>query len=144
MLNSYIVSMVFIIGEGIHAHMLSAFSCVWLCVAVWIVATHPTPCPGSSVHGDSPGKNIGMDCHALLQGIFSTQGINPHVLCLLHWQAGSSSPRAGIIKAKTASIALNWRSSIYPSWSSFSSSLCIRNLICRDCNKCPKIHSLII
>ena len=26
--------------------------------------------PGSSVHGDSPGKNTGMGCHALLQGIF--------------------------------------------------------------------------
>ena len=23
--------------------------------------------PGSSVHGDSPGKNSGMGCHALLQ-----------------------------------------------------------------------------
>ena len=30
--------------------------------------------PGSSVHGDAPGKNIGMGCHALLQGIFPTQG----------------------------------------------------------------------
>jgi len=28
--------------------------------------------PGSSVHGDSPGKNTGVGCHALLQGIFST------------------------------------------------------------------------
>ena len=32
---------------------------------------------GSSVHGDSPGKNIGVGCHALLQGIFPTQGLNP-------------------------------------------------------------------
>ena len=30
-----------------------------------------------------------MDCHALLQGIFPTKGLNPHLLCLLHWQAGS-------------------------------------------------------
>ena len=29
--------------------------------------------PGSSVHGDSPGKNSGVGCHALLQGIFPTQ-----------------------------------------------------------------------
>ena len=28
-------------------------------------------------HGDSPGKNTGMDCHAVLQGIFPTQGSNP-------------------------------------------------------------------
>ena len=32
---------------------------------------------GSSVLGDSPGKNTGMGCHALLQGIFATQGSNP-------------------------------------------------------------------
>ena len=35
---------------------------------------------------DSPGKHTGVDCHALLQGIFPTQGSNPHLLCLLHWQ----------------------------------------------------------
>ena len=31
--------------------------------------------PGSLVHGDSPGKNTGVGCHALLQGIFP--GIEP-------------------------------------------------------------------
>ena len=55
-----------------------------------------TPCnpmdcspPGCPVHGDSPGKNTGVGCHALLQGIFLIQGSNPHLLCLLLWQAGS-------------------------------------------------------
>ena len=41
---------------------------------------------------DSPGKNTGVGCHALLQGIFLTQGLNPcllSLLCLLQWQAGS-------------------------------------------------------
>ena len=33
-----------------------------------------------------PGKNTGVGCHFLLQGIFPTQGLN---LCLLHWQADS-------------------------------------------------------
>ena len=33
--------------------------------------------PGSSVHGDSLGKNTGVDYHVLLQGIFPTQGLNP-------------------------------------------------------------------
>ena len=33
--------------------------------------------PGSSVHGDSPGKTTGMGFHVLLQGIFPTQGLNP-------------------------------------------------------------------
>ena len=35
------------------------------------------------------GKNIGMGCHFLLQGIFPNQGLNPGLLRLLHWQAGS-------------------------------------------------------
>ena len=30
-----------------------------------------------------------MGCHALLQGIFLTQGLNPCLLCLLHGQVGS-------------------------------------------------------
>ena len=32
---------------------------------------------------DFQGKNTGMGCHFFLQGIFTTQGLNPH---LLHWQ----------------------------------------------------------
>ena len=36
--------------------------------------------PGSSVHEDSLGKNTGVGCHALLQGIFPTQGSNPGLL----------------------------------------------------------------
>ena len=36
--------------------------------------------PGSSVHGDSTGKNAGLGGHALLQGIFPIQGWNPGVL----------------------------------------------------------------
>ena len=38
---------------------------------------------------DSPGKHTGVGCHALLQGIFPTQGSNLRLLCLLHWQGGS-------------------------------------------------------
>ena len=38
---------------------------------------HDCSLAGSSVHGDSPGKNTGVSCHALLQGIFPTQGWNP-------------------------------------------------------------------
>ena len=38
---------------------------------------------------DFPGKNFGVGCHALLQGISPTQGSNPCLLCLLHWQVGS-------------------------------------------------------
>ena len=42
------------------------------------------PCPWNSA-----GKNTGVGCHFLLQGIFPTQGLNPHLLCLLHWQVDS-------------------------------------------------------
>ena len=31
-----------------------------------------------------PGKNTGVGCHFLLQGIFPTLGLNPSLLCLLH------------------------------------------------------------
>ena len=59
------------------------FSCAVLCL---IAQSYPTLCtpmdcspPGSCVHGDSPGKNTGAGCHALLHGIFPTQGSRPGV-----------------------------------------------------------------
>ena len=51
--------------------------------------------PGSSVPGDSPGWNIGMGCHALLQEIFPTQGSNPgllHCRQILYQQTYQGSP----------------------------------------------------
>ena len=36
----------------------------------------------------SLGKNTGVGCRALLQGIFLTQRENQHLLHLLHWQVG--------------------------------------------------------
>ena len=51
---------------------------------------NPMDCslPGCSLW-HSPGKNTGVGCHALLQGILPTQGSNPCLICLLHWQEGS-------------------------------------------------------
>ena len=60
--------------------VLSRFSRVQLFEMLWTV----TLCAQ-----DSPGKNTGVGCIALLQGIFPTQGSNPHLLHLLHWQVGS-------------------------------------------------------
>ena len=37
----------------------------------------------------SPGRNIGVGCHSLLQEIFPTQGSNLYPLKLLHWPADS-------------------------------------------------------
>ena len=39
---------------------------------------------------DFPGKNTGVECHFLFQGIFLTQGLTLHLLQVLHWQADSS------------------------------------------------------
>ena len=41
---------------------------------------------------DSPGKNAGVGCHALLQAIVPTQGSSPCLFHLLHWQVGSLPP----------------------------------------------------
>ena len=77
----------------ICTHIHTTFICLLVCLAAqWCLSRFATPwtkparllCPW-----DSPGKNTGVGCHALLQGIFSIQGSNLHLLCLLHWQAGS-------------------------------------------------------
>ena len=53
----------------------------FVCLVIQLCPTLCTPMdcspPCSSVHGDSPDKNTGVGCHALLQGIFPTQGSNP-------------------------------------------------------------------
>ena len=62
---------------------ISCFSRIWLFVTLWTVA-HQAPL--------SMGFSR-QECWSrlpfLLQGIFLTQGGNPHLLCLLHWPAGS-------------------------------------------------------
>ena len=59
------------------------------CVYAKPLHSSPTLCdamdcspPGSSVRGYSPGKNTGMGCRALLQGVFLTKESHPHLLCL--------------------------------------------------------------
>ena len=61
--------------------LLSRFSCVRLFATLWFC--NPSP-PGSSVHGILQARILEWCCHALLQGIFLTQGLNPHLLHLLH------------------------------------------------------------
>ena len=68
-----------------YAHLLS---CVRLFATPW------SP-PGFSVQGGSPGKNTGVGCHALRQGIFLTHGSNPglpHCRCILHQLSHKRSP----------------------------------------------------
>ena len=52
--------------------------------------------PGSSVRGDSPGKNIGVGYYALLQVIFPAQGSNPglpHCRQILHCLRPPGKPK---------------------------------------------------
>ena len=51
--------------------MLNHFSRVWLFVTLWTIARRLL------CSWDSPGKNTEVDCYALVQGIFWTQGSNP-------------------------------------------------------------------
>ena len=57
---------------------------------------------------DSAGKNTGVGCHVLLQGIFPTQGWNPRLLHLLHWQVGSLSLLASGKSSYSNSGLFNW------------------------------------
>ena len=65
---------------------------------------------GSSVHGDSLGKNTGVGCHAFLQGIFPTQGSNPGLLrCrqIHYWLSHWGSPIISICFETTGFIYMN-------------------------------------
>ena len=55
------------------------YECAMLNYPLCLTVCDPIDCssPGSSVHGDSPGKSTGGGCDALFQGIFPTQGSNP-------------------------------------------------------------------
>ena len=61
-----------------------------------------------------PGKNTGVGCHFLLQRIFPTQGSNPQLLHLLHWQAESlplrhlGSPTQLYFNSKTKANTYKW------------------------------------
>ena len=62
---------------------LSRLSHVWLFVTPWTVARQAHLSIGFS------RQEYWSGCHALLQGIFLTQGSNLSLFCILHWQVGS-------------------------------------------------------
>ena len=80
-------------------------TCKIIFIAVLFLVTQSCPSlcdpmdyspPGSSVHGDSPGMNTDVGCHALLQGIFPTRGSNPglpHCRWILYHLSHQASPR---------------------------------------------------
>ena len=73
--------------EQLNSLNIYIYICVCVKVNVPVTQSRPTLCdpmdcspPGSSVHGDYPGKNTGVYSHSLLQGIFPTQSLNPGLL----------------------------------------------------------------
>ena len=98
--------------------------------SVMFDSLQPVDCSpaGSSVHGDSPGKNTGVGCYTLLQGIFPTQGSNPgppHCRQILYHLSHQGSPwdidkelnldyREVIVKVKCL-LDMDWIGSKY-SW----------------------------
>ena len=66
--------------------------------------------PGSSVH-DSLGKNTGVGCDFLLQGIFPTQGLNPgllHYRQILYHLSYQGSPDLGELVTKKGDVFRLW------------------------------------
>ena len=89
--------MIFPRGSHVPLNKLSAILC--LVTQSCLTLCDPMDCstPGSSVDGDSSGKNTGVGAHALLQGSFSTQGSNPglpHCRQILYqWLSHQGSPQ---------------------------------------------------
>ena len=94
----------------LHVCALSCFSRVQLFVTLW-TAARQAPLPmGFS------GKNTGVGCHALLQGIFLTQELNWHPLHLLALVGGfftTSATWEAPFKDKQLLSALPWP---HPRW----------------------------
>ena len=63
-----------------HGHNYLGRRVCWWSVMSDSLQSHGLYPPGSFVHGDSPGKNTGVGCHFLLQGIFPAQELNPGLL----------------------------------------------------------------
>ena len=79
----YVYMYIYTYSSVCCANLLQLQLCLTLCDAM-----DYSP-PGSSVHGFSRLEHW-SGCRALLQGLFCTQGLNPCILQLLHWQEGSS------------------------------------------------------
>ena len=80
-----------IINLNLELKALHILTYVWVLshfTHVWLFASQQTVACQTSLSMGFSRKNTGVGCHALCQGIFPTQGSNPHLLRLLHWRAG--------------------------------------------------------
>ena len=104
----------------IFMYVLNYFLLVLSCSVVSLCDPMDCSSLGSSVHGASPDKNTGVGCHALLQGIFPTQGLNPglpHCRRILYCLSHQGSPvvryriyssKNSFIPSGTGVISLKW------------------------------------
>ena len=94
----------FLVPSALILKIVINVLCVCVCVCVCLIPQLcPTLCdpmdcgpPGPSVHGDSPGKNTAVGCHALLQGIFTPPGL-PHCRQILYHLSHQGSPSSSQI-----------------------------------------------
>ena len=95
----------------INTYYLLTF--IYVCAQSCLILSIPKECspPGSSVHGDSPGKNPGLGCHVLLQRIFPTQGLNlslAHYRWILYHLSHQGSPTILKWVAEPFSRGISW------------------------------------
>ena len=96
------VVLLILVATECHTDVIYRAACVCVCVCVCVCAPvqlcltlgDPVDCSPTKLlcPWDSPGKNPGVGCHFLLQGISLTQGWNLCLLYLLHCQADSLPP----------------------------------------------------
>ena len=110
--------------KEVMAHIYSGILCqvTQSCLTLY----NPMDCslPGSPVHRDSPGKNTGVGFHAILQGIFPTQGSNPclpyckQILYHLSHQGSPVEYYSANKKNKFESVEMRWMNlvSIIQQW----------------------------
>ena len=97
---------------------------------------------------DFPGKNAGVFCHFLLQGLFSIQESNPCLLCLLHgrqilyhwatWESPAILNRV-YLKVKVPTSAGSWKKLEFQKNSYFCFIDYAKAFDCVDHNKLWKI-----
>ena len=89
-------SLVYLFIWCVLYYILCVCVCVCVCVCAQSLESYPNLCdcldcslPGSSVHGILQERILEWVAIPSSRGIFLTQGLNPCLLCLLHWQLGS-------------------------------------------------------
>ena len=73
-------------GSAPLTFLLRVCVCVCVCVQLCPTLCDPVDCSwlDSFVYGILQARMLEWGCHFLLEGIFPTQGSNPHLLHLLH------------------------------------------------------------